>query len=182
MEGAPAKPALLALLLAVSLSVSSAVTVLEDTCSSVAASRPRIGYDFCVASLQAGDPDCRAADRRGLAVVAARLSLSRAAGASAEIARMAAGERDPPRRECLGACAEVYGQASDHLNRAVRELRAGRYREAVTFLSAAVDASENCEDAFREVVSGGVSGSPLVEQDKEYFMVTAMALAITVTL
>lgn len=182
MEGAPAKPTLLALLLAVSFSVASSFTVLEDTCRGVTASRPRIGYDFCVASLQGGVPDPRAVDRRGLAVVAVRLSLSRAANASAAIVRMAAWERDPPRRQCLGACAEVYGEAADHLNRTMRELRAGRYREAVTFLSAAVDASENCEDAFREVGSGGGSSSPLVEQDKDYFTVTAMALAITVML
>ncbi|CAL9207737.1 unnamed protein product [Musa hybrid cultivar] len=186
MEGTAAKPSMLALVFLLStvllLTISSPcdATLLQDTCRRITTSRSGIGYEFCVASLQA-DPACASADRRGLATIATRLSLAGASAALSAITNMTRAKPNPWSTDCLGVCWEVYDAAVDHLNVAMRNLGAGRYREAVVFLSAAVDAPDNCEDAFREM-GDGTSSSPLAHEGRDFGRVAAMALAITATL
>ncbi|CAL9124526.1 unnamed protein product [Musa textilis] len=183
MEGTAAKPSMLALVFLLStvllqmISSPCDATLLQDTCRRITTSHSGIGYEFCVASLQA-DPACASADRRGLAMIATRLSLAGASAAMSAIANMTGAKPNPRSRDCLGVCWEVYDAAIDHLNVAMRNIGAGRYREAVVFLSAAVDAPDNCEDAFREIGDGAPS-SPLAHEDRDFGRVAAMALAIT---
>nr|CAD1844995.1 unnamed protein product [Ananas comosus var. bracteatus] len=124
-----------------------------------------------------------AADLAALAVVAARIANATAAGTESRIKCMIESELNPSKRDRLGVCDEVYSDAIDRIGDAVRSIEAGLYSDAVTFLSAALDASENCEDSFREGAeedgSAAAPPSPLEREDGEYERLAEMALAIT---
>lgn len=64
------------------------------------------------------------------------------------------------------------------MNTATQALNASRDSDAQTFLSAALDAASNCEDAFAEAEDT----SPLEEEDGEYGQLAAIALAIVAAL
>ncbi|XP_010933538.1 putative invertase inhibitor [Elaeis guineensis] len=168
---------ILSLLLISSIAKAS---ILEETCKSVAAARPNIGYEFCATSLRA-DPGSSSADLHGLAVIATRLSLADATNTESRINQLMVVESKKPfLKDCLSVCSEVYSEAIDHLNDASRNLEARLYREAVTFLSAALDAPDNCEDAFSDAGSGGLS--PLAREDEDYGRLADVALTITASL
>ncbi|KAJ6851664.1 putative invertase inhibitor [Iris pallida] len=163
-------------------SSSAAVASVEETCKGITSVRPDVGYDFCVSSLES-DPDSVSADPDGLAVVAIRLSIANATAVAAKIESLMRGgeedQSDPSLRECLGVCAEVYSDAVDHLNQALASIRARSYGDAVTFLSAALDAADNCEDAFGDL---GWGTSPVAAEDRDYGRLADIALAIGASL
>lgn len=64
------------------------------------------------------------------------------------------------------------------MNSAAQALNVGRDSDAQTFLSAALDAASNCEDAFAEAEDA----SPLEKEDGEYNKLAAIALAIVAAL
>ncbi|XP_008786219.2 putative invertase inhibitor [Phoenix dactylifera] len=167
---------ILSLLLISSIAKAS---ILEEICRSVAAARPNIGYEYCVTSLGT-DPGSSSADPHGLAVIAARLSVANATSTESSIDQLMVVESKPSLKDCLSVCSEVYSEAIDHLNDAIRNLEARLYGEAVTFLSAALDAPDNCEDAFRD--AGDLLLSPLAREDEDYSRLADIALTITASL
>ncbi|XP_020081110.1 putative invertase inhibitor [Ananas comosus] len=169
--------------LLLAISSSADLSFLENTCRRVATASPAIGYDFCVRSLRSDKESLAAADLAALAVVAARIANAAAAGTESRIKCMIESELNPSKRDRLGVCDEVYSDAIDRIRDAVRSIEAGLYSDAVTFLSAALDASENCEDAFGEGAeddgSAAAPPSPLEREDGEYERLAEIALAIT---
>nr|ALG64883.1 invertase inhibitor [Saccharum sinense] len=157
---------------------------LQDTCRSFAAGHPSIGYDYCIRIFQADKSSAEATDARGLAAIAARIAEAKANATAARIASMSALERDARRRDRLSVCAEVYSDAVDQLDQAEEELAhgakggGGGIDDAVTQLSAALDAPETCEDAFGEADDT----SPLAAEDTEFKNLATVALAIAASL
>nr|XP_034602605.1 pectinesterase inhibitor 12-like isoform X2 [Setaria viridis]TKW40978.1 hypothetical protein SEVIR_1G283300v2 [Setaria viridis] len=130
-------------------------STLEDACRSFAAGHPSIGYDYCIRVFQAD---------------------------KASVAALCAVERDARRRDRLAVCAEVYSDAVDQLAQAEEDLArgegAGGADDAVTQLSAAVDAPATCEDAFGEADDT----SPLAAEDAEFKNLATVALAVAASL
>ena len=75
-------------------------------------------------------------------------------------------------------CAEVYSDAVDQLAQAAEDLAHGEggagADDAVTQLSAALDAPGKCEDAFGEADDT----SPLAAEDAEFKKLATIALAV----
>ncbi|XP_066319249.1 putative invertase inhibitor [Miscanthus floridulus] len=154
---------------------------LQDTCRSFAAGHPSIGYDYCIRIFQADKASAEATDARGLAAIAARIAEAKANATAARIEAMSALERDARRRDRLSVCAEVYSDAVDQLDQAEEELAHGTegvIDDAVTQLSAALDAPETCEDAFGEADDT----SPLAAEDAEFKNLATVALAVAASL
>lgn len=168
---------LLLLLLVVATSSSATTSIVEETCKSIATQRPNIGYDFCVTSLNS-DPSSATADSTGLAIIAANLSVANATKILSKIGSLMETESDPSRKDCLSACSEVYSEAVDHLNSAVASLGSKNYKDAMTFLSAALDASDDCEEGFDD--EGELS--PMKADDRYYGRLAGIALTIAASL
>ena len=153
-------------------------TTLEDACRSFAAGHPSVGYDYCIRTFQADRASAAAADARGLAAVAARIAETKANATAARVAALSATETDARRRDRLAVCAEVYSDAVDQLAQAAEDLAHGEggagADDAVTQLSAALDAPGKCEDAFGEVDDT----SPLAAEDAEFKKLATIALAV----
>lgn len=73
---------------------------------------------------------------------------------------------------------QEYSSAIDELNSAAKAIDACRDTDAQIFLSAALDAASNCEDAFAEAEDA----SPLEVEDDEYGQLAAIALAVVAAL
>ncbi|KAK8462854.1 hypothetical protein SEVIR_1G283300v4 [Setaria viridis] len=157
-------------------------STLEDACRSFAAGHPSIGYDYCIRVFQADKASVAAADARGLAAIAAMIAGAKANATAARVAALCAVERDARRRDRLAVCAEVYSDAVDQLAQAEEDLArgegAGGADDAVTQLSAAVDAPATCEDAFGEADDT----SPLAAEDAEFKNLATVALAVAASL
>ncbi|RCV07837.1 hypothetical protein SETIT_1G277800v2 [Setaria italica] len=124
-------------------------STLEDACRSFAAGHPSIGYDYCIRVFQADKASVAAADARGLG------------------------------REEAGPARRVYSDAVDQLAQAEEDLARGEGADdAVTQLSAAVDAPATCEDAFGEADDT----SPLAAEDAEFKNLATVALAVAASL
>lgn len=155
----------------------------QDTCRSIAAGHPSIGYDYCISLFQADKASAEATDARGLAAIAARIAEAKANATAARVADLSAMERDARRRDRLAVCAEVYSDAVDQLGQAAEKLAGGGAEQggvddAVTQLSAALDAPGTCEDAFGEADDT----SPLAAEDAEFKKVATVALAVAASL
>ena len=75
----------------------------------------------------------------------------------------------------LSTCAELYSIAVDDLEEAAKGIASGNawgLQQALTHLSATVDAPETCEDGFRELNLK----SPLVAEDAEDVMLLTLAV------
>ncbi|KAG8059826.1 hypothetical protein GUJ93_ZPchr0002g25264 [Zizania palustris] len=165
------------LLLALSTCESSTV---QEMCKSIAAGHPSVSYSYCIKTFKA-DSASATADARGLAAIAARIAEAAANATSARIASLSASEKDARRRERLGVCAEVYSDAVDQLGEAAEDITLGgdkATQDAVTQLSAALDAPGTCEDAFGEADDA----SPLAPEDAHFSKLATIALAVAASL
>ncbi|KAL5212164.1 hypothetical protein ABZP36_023011 [Zizania latifolia] len=165
------------LLMALSMCESS---TLKDTCRSVAAGNPSVTYNNCIKTFQA-DSASATAGARGLAAIASRIAEAVANATSARIAALRASEKDARTRERLGVCAEVYADAVDQLGEAAEDIARGgdeANQDAVTQLSAALDAPGTCEDAFGEADDA----SPLAPEDAHFTKLATIALAVAASL
>lgn len=167
-------PPLLLLLL---ISVAADASSVEEACRSIATTRPNIGYDFCVASLSS-DPSSSTADPAGLAIIAAKLSIANATRIVSKIGSLMEAETDPSLKDCLSACSEEYSDAIDHLNDAISRLSSGGFRDAMIFLSAALDASDNCEEGFDDEGDASL----MADDDRDYGRLADIALTVAASL
>ncbi|CAM0944777.1 unnamed protein product [Alopecurus aequalis] len=155
-------------------------STMEDTCKTFAAGHPSIGYNYCVKTFRA-DNASATADVRGLAAIAARIAGAAANCTARRISALCASEEDARRRERLSVCAEVYSSAVDQLGEAAEDITRGEdksTRDALTQLSAALDAPGTCEDAFCEADDT----SPLAAEDAAFRKLATMALAFAASL
>ncbi|EAY87122.1 hypothetical protein OsI_08524 [Oryza sativa Indica Group] len=156
-------------------------SVLQDTCKSVAGGHKYVTYNDCIKAFQADSASATAADARGLAAIAARIAEKAANATSARIAALRAAEKDARRKDRLGVCAEVYSDAVDQLGETAEDIARGgdeATQDAVTQLSAALDAPGTCEDAFGEADDA----SPLAPEDAEFAKLATIALAVAASL
>ncbi|KAF8702299.1 hypothetical protein HU200_033005 [Digitaria exilis] len=144
---------LCALVFLLACSTSNA-SVLQDACKSFAAGHPRDRLPYCIKFFQA-DKGSAGADKRGLAAIAVRITEAAAKSAAKDIA-----SRGPPRRTRGGL--ECLARAED----------------AVTALSAVVDAPTTCEQGFQELHVL----SPLAAVDAEFGKAASVALSVTAAL
>ncbi|KAJ4818307.1 Invertase inhibitor [Rhynchospora pubera] len=161
------------LLISLFTSLSNA-SIVEETCKNISSSHHNIAYDFCVSSLQSYNATSQVADERTLAIIASRLANSSAAKTEARIQELMDKEKNQPRKNRLDVCMEEYSNAIDELGNAEQAIDAERDTDAQIFLSAALDAASNCEDAFAEAEDA----CPLEMEDGEYGQMAAIALAI----
>ncbi|GJM86476.1 hypothetical protein PR202_ga02340 [Eleusine coracana subsp. coracana] len=179
--------ALLLLLIASTCNCKS--STLEDTCRTFAAGHPSIGYDYCIKTFQADNASAAdATDARALAAIAARIAEVKANATAARVAALSAVEMDARTRARLDVCAEVYSDAVDQLGQAAEDIARGgegdddgaeaALQDAVTQLSAALDAPGTCEDAFGEADDT----SPLAAEDAEFKKLATIALAVAASL
>ncbi|CAL9749127.1 unnamed protein product [Musa acuminata subsp. burmannicoides] len=127
----------------------------EKACRDAANSSPNIKYDFCVAELLPY-PGSGSADQKSLTVIAATLAKDKTTSASAKVKSLLEEPervRDPKTKQGLslaGASTSLYDLFSD-LNTSIPAIKEGRLVDAKTYLSAAVDAPDTCEDGFKEL-------------------------------
>ncbi|KAJ3701005.1 hypothetical protein LUZ61_004710 [Rhynchospora tenuis] len=153
-------------------------SIVEETCKNISSSHPNIAYDFCVSSFKSYNASSQAADQRTLAMIASRLANSTAAKTEARIQQLMDEEKNQPRKNRLDVCMEEYSNAIDELGNAEQAIEAERDIDAQIFLSAALDAASNCEDAFSEAEDA----CPLATEDGEYGQMAAIALAMVAAL
>ena len=172
--------ALCPLVFLLACSTPSNASVLQDTCKSFAATRPDIGYDYCVKFFQA-EKGSAAADKRGLAAIAVMIVHAAAKGTAKHIAALRASEKDRKRLECLRSCSELYSDAVSEIGDAAAGIAsgtAGGRGDAVTALSAVLDAPRTCEEGFKELHAP----SPLAAEDAEFGREASVALSVTAAL
>lgn len=103
----------------------SNASVLQDACKSFATSHPEIGYAYCTNFFQADKGSVSAADKRGLAAIAVKITGAAAKSAAKNVATLRASEKDKRRLECLRACAEVYSSAVSETGVAAKGIESG---------------------------------------------------------
>ncbi|KAJ4752540.1 Invertase inhibitor [Rhynchospora pubera] len=165
------------LLISLFISLSNA-SIVEETCKNISSSHPYIAYDFCVSSFKSYNASSQAADQRALAIIASRLANSTAVKTQARIQELMEAEKNQPRKNRLDVCMEGYSLAIDDLRTAEQAIGAERDTDAQIFLSAALGASSDCEDAFAEAEDA----CPLETENGEYDQMAAIALAIVAAL
>ncbi|KAI3904876.1 hypothetical protein MKW92_037595 [Papaver armeniacum] len=89
------------------------------------------------------------------------------------------GKGEPAAKPCLEDCLNLYSDAIRSVQKAVASFKIKDYSSANIQMSAAMDASTNCEDGFQEVVVGQDLTSPLAKQDGDFFQLAGISLAIT---
>ncbi|EHA8589484.1 putative invertase inhibitor [Cocos nucifera] len=167
--------ALLGFLVILNYQSSSLVNAsITETCKTVAASSPNINYDFCVATLRA-DPGSASADTQGLAVIATKLTKANATSTESTISFLLKNSRDSATNKCLTDCATMYFDLVATLNDTVSAITSKRYFDAKTYLSAAVDVGDECENGFVEKKAK----SPLTKENNDSRVLSLIALAIT---
>ncbi|CAN6229333.1 unnamed protein product [Urochloa humidicola] len=160
---------------------TSNASVLQDACKSFAAKHPEIGYDYCIKFFQADKGSAAAADKRGLAAIAVKITGAASKSTKKRIAALKASETDKRRLECLSSCAEAYSDALSEIAVAAAGIAsgtAGGLGDAVTALSAVLDAPSTCEEGFVDLNVP----SPLAAEDAEFGKEASIALDVTAAL
>ncbi|KAL5199854.1 hypothetical protein ABZP36_021057 [Zizania latifolia] len=153
---------------------------LEAACRGASETHHAVAYDHCVASL-AADPRVREAGSsslHGLAMLATRMAIDHAASTESKIDDLSELEPEDSAqaRARFNHCLEQYGGAADLLRDALDNLKAHIYGMAMEQLSAALGASESCEDAWKGEQSQSV---PVAGHDREYGRMAHIALSFT---
>ncbi|KAI3986325.1 hypothetical protein MKX01_002170 [Papaver californicum] len=148
--------------------------IIEPTCNKAAKSSPNINYKYCLNSLNA-NPKSRNADIQQLGIISTELAKSKANLISTDIKRLLVENKNRVDNKYLQDCLEMFSNAVSDLEKVLEAFNAKDYFKANILMSAAMDASTNCEDGFKE--TGLVS--PLTKMNDSYFQTTAITLAIT---
>lgn len=156
----------------------------EEACHGASETHAGVAYDHCMASLGA-DPRSKEAGNKnmhGLAMLATKMAIDHAASTESKIDDLAEldaeAESSPEaRRARFNHCLEQYGGAADLLRDALDNLKAKIYGKAMEQLTAAMGASESCEDAWKgEEEQHRI---PVAEHDREYGRMAHIAFGFT---
>ena len=154
----------------------------EEACRGASELHAGVDYDHCMASLGA-DPRSKEAGNKnmhGLAVLATKMAIDHAASTESKIDDLAELDADnqssspQARRARFNHCLEQYGGAADLLRDALDNLKAKIYGKAMEQLTAAMGASESCEDAWK-----GEEEIPVAAHDREYGRMAHIAFGFT---
>lgn len=136
------------LLLFVSFSHFNNASV-PDACKAAASSSPNVNHNFCLTSLQAV-PNSASADSTELAKIATKLALESANNSKAKIKKLLADAAHDAINPQLSTCRSLYSGMIDNLSVAADAIGSSDRGTARTYLSAALDKPDNCEEAFSE--------------------------------
>ncbi|KAJ1692910.1 hypothetical protein LUZ63_009608 [Rhynchospora breviuscula] len=144
----------------------------SDACTAAAAKSSNINHDFCVTSLQV-DPKSASANYVSLAQIATKLASENATSTKAKIKDLLAQPGNGNIKPELSTCQDLYSEMIDSLSDAAKAISSFHYDDAMTYLSAALDAPADCEDTFAEKRNASV----LSVEDANAKQLTAIALA-----
>jgi pectinesterase inhibitor-like protein len=150
---------------------SSYASILEDTC------KPFPNYDYCIKFFQS-DKDSATADKRGLAVIAMRITRAAAVSILNRIAVLKAADTDKKIQGPLADCHAKYTGAVTALDLAAMDIVAGKLlQDAVSYLLGAQEVPESCDEGFSEVLVG--VKSPLAAEGNEFAKECSVAAFVT---
>ncbi|KAJ8490417.1 hypothetical protein OPV22_012138 [Ensete ventricosum] len=144
----------------------------EQACKDAKIGSVIINYDLCLAELLPY-PGSQAADKKGLAVIAASVTKDKATSANAKAKSLLASASDPKTKECLESCKSAYEYLLSNVNSSITAIKENRVEDAKINLRAAVDAPDTCEQGCKELKVP----SPLTKEDSDLTQSSNIALA-----
>ncbi|XP_050378307.1 putative invertase inhibitor [Argentina anserina] len=152
--------------------------IINQTCRTCADENHVFSYDLCTTSLQAV-PVSHVANLQGLALIAMELALKNASNTLLIIQNLMASNEslDPFALVCLKDCWQLYSDGIRTLVDAVGAFLGEQYENANIWLSAVMEASNTCEEGFKEK-EGEVLPSPLTNENYNLFQLCEIALCI----
>ncbi|KAJ4951184.1 hypothetical protein NE237_028016 [Protea cynaroides] len=147
--------------------------IVKDKCQKAAQGDKNVHLNFCVKVL-GEDPKSHTIDLQGLGIISLNLIKSNAANIGSRIRQLLNDQTVAPDvKKGLQACQETYSDAGSNTEEAIDAFNSKDYNTANVKVSAAMDASSDCEDGFKGLKS------PLTVENNSFFQLTAIALAIT---
>ncbi|KAG7543796.1 Pectinesterase inhibitor domain [Arabidopsis thaliana x Arabidopsis arenosa] len=167
--------------------INSTTDMIEQTCKSCAAKSTIFDYNFCVSSLNNSPIDLPSpTNLSSLALVPMLQALDNATATASTIQQLLISEDDSGfRGACLRDCLELYEDAADRLEEAVRVFITRKELGTVNVMvTAAMESAVTCEDGFREGDDGDGGGgvmtwtSPIGGENYKLFKLGQIALCI----
>lgn len=152
--------------------------IINQTCRKCADESHIFSYDLCTTSLQTV-PVSHVANLQGLALIAMELALNNASNTLLIIQNLLTSNEslDPFAVVCLKDCLQLYSDGIRTLVDAVGAFLGEQYDNANIWLSAVMQASDTCEEGFKEK-EGEVLPSPLTNENYNLFQLCDIALCI----
>ncbi|KAJ3687010.1 hypothetical protein LUZ61_016174 [Rhynchospora tenuis] len=124
-----------------------AATSVSEACKAAAASSPNVDYNFCMQSLQA-DPSSASTGKLGLAKIATKLAAQSAKDTKTKVKKLLVDAAYAQYETEIHTCKSLYSRLVDYLTVAAKGIDLSRLADAHTYLSAALDAPGECDEAF----------------------------------
>lgn len=155
------------------------VDIINQTCKKCADESHVFSYNLCTTSLQAV-PVSHVANLQGLALIAMELALNNATKTLLIIKNLLTSNEslDPFAVVCLKDCLQLYSDGITTLVDAVEAFLGEHYDRANLWLSAVMEASNTCEQGFKEKEGEGLL-SPLTNENYNLFQLCDIALCIS---
>ncbi|XP_010481390.1 PREDICTED: putative invertase inhibitor [Camelina sativa] len=156
---------------------TSAQTLIQDSCKKAAAINLQLKYDFCVNSLTQ-DPESKTATTlEGLVFASTKNAAAKIMDVKRFVEQILKAKKYGPGMEAaLSTCVELYDEANGSLNTAFSSVQSHDYNTANVYISAALDAPDNCEDGFKE---GKLEKSPVTNKNNILLQTILIPLAFT---
>ncbi|MCL7032939.1 hypothetical protein MKW94_029106 [Papaver nudicaule] len=150
--------------------------IVSNLCENVTRVDPTQNYDFCVSSLEA-NPLSKTSDIFGLGVISIELCSNNATYIHTYIdGILKDGKPEPERaRTCLQECVDLYSDASEEVQTAMKAFKGKDYETTSRILYGAAINANTCKIGFTEL---GVDFSPLKKQDYDIYQLTGISLSI----
>lgn len=154
---------------------ATAQTLIQDSCKKAFAKDPQVTYEFCVKSLTE-DPQSKAATTlEGLLLASTKNAAAKFTNMKGVVQQDIKDKRYADIVGLLRLCLGFYDDANDDLNTALKNVQSHDYEGANINLSAALDVSGNCEDAFKE----DKKKSPITTENDILYKKVLIPLAFT---
>ncbi|KAL5713143.1 hypothetical protein ACHQM5_015248 [Ranunculus cassubicifolius] len=106
-----------------------------------------VNEQLCIDTLRA-DPTSKTADVPGLAAIAIKLAVSNATAITEKIKQLLPTITDTFEKGCLKTCEENYLAATEQLDDTLAAIKSKGYKDATTWIQAAMTDSESCEECY----------------------------------
>ncbi|WCJ26900.1 hypothetical protein M5689_008682 [Euphorbia peplus] len=123
--------------------------------------------DVCNAVVQSSP----AKDKRNLTQKGLNLALS----TISEMGKRFSTLKEPNAKKAVEDCTDMYGEATDLLQKSLHALSIGAYHDVNTWVSSAMTSADTCEDAFTETNAK----SPITDLNKRFNQYCSTVLAFT---
>ncbi|KAK4260286.1 hypothetical protein QN277_003426 [Acacia crassicarpa] len=156
------------------LKLSTGSDLITDSCRDASKRDPKnINFDFCVASLKGKSPS-PPTSLDEVAAMSIQITKSNGTNIVSTISNLLKDSKfSDNAKKFLKDCSDGYSDSLSYLDEAIGSLKSKDFNSANIKVSAALEASVDCEDEFKE----GNEKSPLTEENKVYFELNAMSLA-----